>query len=230
MLAVFFAHADAPIDTERASELKVTAIGTRLAGRTQIPAFSVDVRTGLDLGPGDHALAQLPVLPRGIKAKSLSWVHLTGYGWLVIPADWRVVDGGVGADGSMVLMAQAKSGRAWLEYSDAGNCVGCAISQASCFYPQAYSNAKENEFLFTECDNAKVTAAGAKPIPALQYQLLKTNDGSTQTIRNYVDTDGIRYQQLRLYQESLRRDNANYINFNRDPLAFFFKRVWISSK
>ncbi len=224
-------HAGAPIDKERASELKVTAIGTRLAGTTLTPAFSVDVRTGLDLGPNDRAWAKLPVLPRGIKAKSLSWVHLTGYGWLVIPTGWRVVDGGVGADGSMVLMAQAKSGTSWLEYSDAGNCVGCAISQASCFYPQAYVNALENEFLFDACDNAKVTAAGAKPIPSLQYQIENTKDSSVQTLRNYIDQDGIRYQQLRLHQPNLpHASRAAEIDLKRDALGIFFTQVWITAE
>ena len=231
MLAAFFAHAGAPIDTERASELKVTAIGTRLAGTTQIPAFSVDVRTGLDLGPDDRALAKLPVLPRGIKAKSLSWVHLTGYGWLVIPAGWRVVDGGVGADGSMVLMAQSKSGASWLEYSDAGNCVGCAISQASCFYPQAYVSALENEFLFDACDNAKVTTSGAKPIASLQNELQKTKDGAIQSLRNYIDQDGVRYQQLQVHQPDLSNANGEErINLKSDALGVFFARVWIAEQ
>ena len=236
--AAFFVQAGAPIDVERAAELKVTPIGTRLAGTMQIPAFSVDSRTGLDLGPEDRAfLAELPVLPRTIKAKSLSWIHLTGYGWLLIPKDWRVVDGGVGADGSMVLIAQAnqkanpKSGASWLEYRDAGQCVGCAISAANCFYPQAHASAVENEFDFDTCSEAIVSAAAAgKRVPELQYQLVKSKDGALQTLRYYRDLDGVSYQQLHVHQSNSLRAGAEKIDLKSDALGIFFKRIWVAAE
>lgn len=237
LLAAFFVHADAPIDAARAAELKVTPIGTRLAGTLQIPAFSVDVRTGLDLDSEDRAfLAELPVLPGTIKAKSLSWIHLTGYGWLLIPKGWRVVDGGVGADGSMVLIAQAnaKSGASWLEYSDAGQCVGCAISAANCFYPQAHASAVENEFDFEACSKPSATAAAAdtagKRVPALQYQLVKSKDGALQTLRYYSDLDGVSYRQLRVQQSNSLSAHAEKIDLKRDALGIFFKRVWVAAE
>ncbi len=240
LLAAFLVHADAPIDEERAAELKVTAIGTRLAGTRQISAFSVDVRTGLDLGPDDRALAELPVLPRTISTKSLSWVHLTGYGWLLIPKGWSVVDGGVGADGSMVLIAQAnanaskkaniKPDASWLEYRDAGQCVGCAISAANCFYPQAHAQAVENEFDFDSCDEANAIA-GKKRTPALQYQRTNDKGGSLQTLRNYSDLDGVSYQQLRLHQpSSAKAGDSDAINLKSGALGIFFKRVWVATE
>ena len=238
--AAFFVQAGAPIDAERAAELKVTPIGTRLAGTTQIPAFSVDSRTGLDLGPDDRALAELPVLPRTIKAKSLSWIHLTGYGWLLIPKGWRVVDGGVGADGSMMLIAQAnqkanpKSGASWLEYRDAGQCVGCAISAANCFYPQAHAQAIENEFDLDACSESSsatdIAAAAGKRVPALQYQRVKSKDGTLQTLRHYRDLDGISYQQLRVQQPSSLRAGAEKIDLKSDALGIFFKRIWVAAE
>ena len=235
--AAFFVHAGAPIDAERAAELKVTPIGTRLAGTMQIPAFSVDVRTGLDLDAKDRAfLAELPVLPRTIKAKTLSWIHLTGYGWLLIPKDWRVVDGGVGADGSMVLIAQAntKSGASWLEYSDAGQCVGCAISAANCFYPQAHAQAIENEFDLDTCSESSsatdIATAVGKRVPALQYQRVKSKDGTLQTLRHYRDLDGISYQQLRVQQPSSLRAGAEKIDLKSDALGIFFKRIWVAAE
>jgi len=228
LVAAFSLHAGAPIDAERAAELKVTPIGTRLAGATQIPAFSVDARTGLDLGPDDRGLAELPVLPRNINARSLSWVHLTGYGWLMIPRDWSVVDAGAGADGSMALVAQAKSGASWLEYSDAGQCVGCAISAANCFYPQAHAQAIEYEFDFDSCGESS-SAVGRKRVPSLQYRLNKSKDGSLQTLRNYIDLDGIRYQQLRVHQPSSVNAGGTVITLKSDALGIFFKRVWIAA-
>ncbi len=220
--------AGAPIDAERAAELKITAIGTRLAGTSQIPAFSVDVRTGLDLGPGDHAFAELPILPRTIHAKSLTWIHVTGYGWLLIPKGWQVVDGGAGADGSMALIAQSKSGTSWLEYTDAGDCVGCAIGAASCYYPQAYKQAVENEFDFSACGKASVTTAAAQRAPELQYQTQNTNGVSIQTLRNYRDLDGIRYQELLLHQANA--SGAEKINLKIGALGIFFKRVWVAAE
>ena len=230
IFAAFFVHADAPIDLERAAELKVTPIGMRLAGTAQIPAFSVDSRTGLDLGSDDRALAELPVLPTQINAKSLTWVHLNGYGWLMIPKGWSVVDAGTGADGSMALIAQSKSGASWLEYSDAGQCVGCAISAANCFYPQAHAQAVENEFDFDSCGEASATAA-KKRVPALQYQRTNSKDGFLQTLRNFGDLDGVSYQQLRVYQPiSTKSGGSDEVDLKSDALGIFFKRIWVADQ
>ncbi len=229
LFAAFSAQAHAPINAERAAELKVTAIGTRLAGATQIPASAVDVRTGLDLAPEDHVLAELPILPRTIKAQSVSWIHITGYGWLLIPRAWKVVDGGVGADGSMTLVAQNKSGNSWLEYSDAGDCVGCAITQASCFYPQAHAQALEYDFATTECGKFGSTLSSKPRLPALQYQLRNSKSTRLQTLRNYSDLDGISYQQLRVHQPNLPKvGGAVEINLKEDALGIFFKRIWVA--
>ena len=229
LLAAFSVHAGAPIDAERAAELKLTRIGMRLAGTSQIPAYSVNARTGLDLSPEDRAfLAELPILPDKIKASSVSWIHLSGYGWLLIPRGWQVVDAGVGADGSMVLMAQAKTGNSWLEYSDAGQCVGCAITAASCFYPQAQTQALEYDFDTTQCQSMASTAS-AKRLPALQYQSDNSNSARLQTLRNYRDLDGISYQQLRVHQANLpHAGGTEEINLKNDALGLFFKRIWVA--
>lgn len=227
LLGLTFAlHARAPIDAERAAELKVTAIGTRVAGTVHIPAFSVATRTGLDLSPLDQSLAELPVLPKSISrsaAKSIQWIHITGYGWLLIPRGWRVVDGGVGADGSMLLMAQSTSGNAWLEYTDAGHCVGCAISQASCFYPQAHAQALEFEFANSECGKDKVSASAPR-LPALQYRYDNNASERVQTMRHYHDLDGIRYQQLSVHQAR----GSKEIDLKQHALGVFFKRIWVA--
>ena len=227
LFAAYSARAAAPIDLERAAELRVTALGTRLAGGMQVPAFSVDARTGLDLDPQDRALAELPVLPDTIQAASISWIHLTGYGWLLIPRGWRVVDAGVGADGSMVLMAQAKAGDSWLEYTDAGFCVGCAIGQARCFYPQAQAQAVEFEFDAVHCKSE--TKASAPRLPARQYQYRITGAEQIQTLRSYEDLDGIRFQQLKLHQPSLpNARSTREIDLKRGALGVFFSRIWVA--
>ena len=229
---VFSLQAGAPINVERAVELKVAAIGTKLAGAAQIPAFAVDTRTGLALAPQDRGLSELPVLPKSITAKmakSISWIHITGHGWLLIPRAWRVVDGGVGADGSMVLVAQAKSGDAWLEYTDAGQCVGCAINAARCFYPQAHARALEYEFDVAECAQATAQNASVKRLPSLQYQVRTSQAERVQTLRYYYDTDGIRYQQLTLHQPSLTNAaSATQLDLKQGALGVFFKQIWVA--
>ena len=233
LCAVFSLRAGAPINEERAAELKVAAIGTRLAGAQQIPAFSIDTRTGLELSPQDRVLADLPAVPKSITlkmAKSISWIHITGYGWLLIPRGWRVVDGGVGADGSMVLVAQAKSGGAWLEYTDAGQCVGCAIGAARCFYPQAQAQAIEFEFDSTQCDQAAAPNSSAKRLPSLQYQARTSKTERVQTLRNYHDSDGISYQQLTLHQPGLpNAGSATEFDLKQGALGVFFRHIWAAS-
>ena len=227
LIAALSVHASAPIDAERAAELKLTPIGMRLAGTSQVPAYSVMARTGLDLSPEDSAfLAELPILPGKIKASSVSWIHLTGYGWLLIPRGWQVVDAGVGADGSMALLAQSKSGISWLEYRDEGNCVGCAVSEASCFYPQAQAQALEYDFTSNLCGKAGTAKATAARLPALQYQLHDSQGMRLQSLRNYSDLDGIRYQQLRLHQPNA--GSAAEIDLKNHALGLFFKRIWVA--
>lgn len=232
LLAALPLHAGAPVNVERALELKVAAIGTRSARARQIPAFSIDTRTGLELSPQDRVLAEQPTLPKSITAKmanSISWIHITGYGWLLIPRAWSVVDGGVGADGSMVLVAQSKTGGSWLEYTDAGQCVGCAIGAARCFYPQAQAQAIEFEFDTTICEQATVQNSSAKRLPALQYQSRTSKAERVQTLRNYHDSDGIRYQQLTLHQPSLPNAGSNAeVNLKQSALGVFFKNVWVA--
>ncbi len=232
LLAALPLHAGAPINLERALELKVAAIGTRLAGAQQIPAFSIDTRTGLELSPHDRVLADLPAVPKSITAKmakSISWIHISGYGWLLIPRAWAVVDGGVGADGSMVLVAQAKSGGAWLEYTDAGHCVGCAINAARCFYPQADARAIEFEFDTAHCEQSTQNSS-AKRLPSLQYQVRTSQAERVQTLRYYYDTDGIRYQQLTLHQPSLTNAaGVAELDLKQGALGVFFKQIWVAA-
>ena len=136
----------------------------------------------------------------------------------------------MGADGSMALIAQSKSGTSWLEYSDAGQCVGCAISAANCFYPQAHTQAVENEFEFESCGVSSSTAIN-KRVPSLQYQRTNSKDGSVQTLRNYSDLDGVSYQQLRVHQPiSVKAGDSAEIDLKNHALGIFFKRVWVAAE
>ncbi len=228
--------AGAPIRADRAAELHIHTVSARLFGKTKIPAFSVDTQTGLDLTDSDRALNPMPTLDAitPSQADQVSWVHVTAYGWLLIPRGWSVVDGGVGADGSMALVASNKNGSSWLQYTDMGACVGCAVGAASCFFPQAQKYALELEM--GQCKNTKSPSLAARRhgkeslqsarSASLQYTNSSVNGAYEQVLRRYLDDDGyIRFRQLTLHSMDGKKTDMR-----AEGLGLFFTQVWAPGK
>jgi hypothetical protein len=212
----------APIRADRAIELHVSTIGMRALGKAKIPAFSIDTQTGLDLAEADRVLYPLPPMNDipPLLATQVSWIHVTGYGWLLIPRGWTVVDGGVGADGSMALVASSKSGDSWLEYSDMGACVGCAVGAASCYYPQAQKYAQELEM--GQCEKRDSPNPQSPRTPSMHYARAQTSGANEQVLRRYLDADGyIRFHQLTLHSLDVKETDMR-----AEALGLFFTQIW----
>jgi hypothetical protein len=189
--------AAAPVNPERAKELSITTLGTRQIAGIAVPAFQIDSQTGLDLAPQDRKPGAVPQLKLSAKAAAwLQWVHLSGYGWLLLPKDWKVIDAGVGANGSMILVASGASGD-WLEYYDTAASVGSALSAASCFYPQAQKLAIEYEM--GQCQRADAPKMSAKAISPVQSTRERRNGEALQILRRYTQQPDVNFRSLRMH-------------------------------
>jgi hypothetical protein len=188
------------IDQERAAELDIKRLGQSKIAGVSVATFQVDTRTGLDLTEADRLPYDAPAIPKITPkaAAAISLIFVSGYGWLALPRDWQVIDGGVGADGSMVLIAQSKTqADEWLRYRDTGACVGCALSAASCYYPQAQKQAIDYEM--GQCDKPKFKAQSANS-PALQTTA--TQKGQSYAWRYYEAAPDTNFRELSLHSGS----------------------------
>jgi hypothetical protein len=188
------------IDQERAAELHIKRLGQAKIAGVSVATFQVDTRTGLDLTDADRVPYDAPAIAKITPkaAAAISLVFVSGYGWLALPRDWQVIDGGVGADGSMVLVAQSKTQASeWLRYSDTGACVGCALGAASCFYPQAQKLAIEYEM--GQCEKPQFKAQSAN-LPALQTKA--TRQGQSYEWRYYQAAPDTNFRDLSLHSGS----------------------------
>jgi Domain of unknown function (DUF4850) len=181
----------ASVNAERAAELKISA----LSPQNSVPAILVQAQTGLDLAPGDMRPASSPVALKLGKKSAVQWAYLIGYGWLLLPKDWRVIDAGVGANGSMILIAEAKDHSRWLEYYDTGASVGSAIDAASCDYPQAQALALAYEM--GQCENADPPNPKASAIQSTQFQVKTLSHAEQQQLSFYASAPHVGYRRLR---------------------------------
>lgn len=68
-------------------------------------------------------------------------------GSVFVPKGWQLVNGGLGVNGSQTYTFVPKEGKGYFTYLNTGACVGCAMSEASLFFPEAKENAEENDFM-----------------------------------------------------------------------------------
>ncbi len=94
--------------------------------------------------------------------------------WILLPKDWKLLDGGIGANGSKRLVFVPPAGKGYFEYNNLGPSLGEAISSASLFFPEAKREAKNSGF--TLYDNTttplKVVHMKARQNKTVMYQTI----------------------------------------------------------
>ena len=133
------APADAP---------KVKPVGELVVnGSLRMPAYAITVVDGIDgwttAQPGTMKIV-------GAKLTAAQAARLAAYatpsGWMLVPRDWKLLAGGVGADGSTAITFVPSSGQGHFDFYDASACRGCAETPASLFFPEARADAKRDEY------------------------------------------------------------------------------------
>lgn len=134
---------------------KVKRIGELVVnGKLRLPAYQVTVVDGsADSGWTTTAPVTLKDESRA-KLVAAQAARLAAYytpaGWMLVPRDWKLLAGGVGADGSKAITFVPPSGKGYLSFYDASACRGCAETPASLFFPEARADAKRDEYTVYE--------------------------------------------------------------------------------
>ena len=138
----------------RAKDNQWQDIGTVQIGNVVLPAYSVTVREPMEGGLLTSDVLCKPAC-RWRFAKSETLVrhqnelvalHVAGLGWLLVPKAWRNLEAGLGVNGSKSLLIKSNDGKGYITYQHTGACVGCALSSAAPFYPQAFQDARDYGF------------------------------------------------------------------------------------
>jgi hypothetical protein len=149
-----------------ANQPKVKAIGDLVINETiRIPAYQLTERDGIhesgwNTATPDTLKIQGSFNPK-FAAQLAAYFHANG--WILVPRSWKVTKGTLGADGSSVVNFAPPMGEGHLTYWSAGACMGCALSTASIFFPEARQSAKQNEFLFYNGTNVPMNIVRIRP-------------------------------------------------------------------
>lgn len=141
--------AQAPAPAATADAPKVAALGPVQIGTTSVPAYLVTLVDGAEGWNTPTAPSPLRVQGKSrLKPADAAQLaaFLTPAGWLLAPRGWTVRKGGVGADGSVSLVIAPPTGPGYLSYYNPSACLGCALTEASAFFPAARAQAKAQDF------------------------------------------------------------------------------------
>ncbi|PNS07872.1 DUF4850 domain-containing protein [Solilutibacter silvestris] len=127
---------------------KTTPIGELVVnGALHLPAYAITVVDGID---GWTTAKPESMKVDGAKLTATQAARLAAYatpsGWMLVPRDWKLLKGGVGADGSTAISFVPSSGNGHLDFYDASACRGCAETPASLFFPEARADAQRDEY------------------------------------------------------------------------------------
>jgi hypothetical protein len=149
-----------------ADQPKVKAIGdVVINGTIRIPAYQLTVQDGVDESGWSTATPDSLKIRGSLNPEFAGQLaaYFHAYGWILVPRSWKVTSAAFGADGSAVVSFAPPAGQGHLTYISTGACVGCALSVASVFFPEAHRRAKEDGFLFYTGTNVPMNVVRIRP-------------------------------------------------------------------
>lgn len=110
------------------------------------------------------------IKPEQAKQLVLYWVH--GVGPFLAPRAWKTIEAAMGPSGIASAMLANADGSQSLSIYNTSACVGCSLSAASMYFPEARKEALANEFMVYKGSNVPVTqVALSRQGVAFSYQL-----------------------------------------------------------
>lgn len=178
--------------SQRAKNNPWQNIGTAMVAGQRLPAYAVSVRNPIEDGwvsEDDACRPKACVLPVPSNLKTthlgaLMAVRVAGMGWILAPKTWRNIEADVGVNGSQALLLQSADGREYVSYYHSGACVGCALTSAAPFFPQAFKQAQSYDYM------------PDSPNPSIQ--LVRAQTGKvlfSYTLPNQYTTHGVAFWQ-----------------------------------
>ncbi len=135
--------APAPADAPKARPIGELVVN----GSLRMPAYAITVVDGID---GWTTARPETMKIDGAKLAAAQAARLAAYstpaGWMLVPRGWKLLAGGVGADGSIAITFVPSSGQGHFDFYDASACRGCAETPASLFFPEARADAKRDGY------------------------------------------------------------------------------------
>lgn len=164
---------------ERAKIHKLIPLGQALFKQgVRIPVYGVTIENPLQDGLLDDYEPCGPkschfdftIKPEQAKQLVLYWVH--GVGPFLAPRTWTTIEASMGPSGiAAAMMANADGSQALSVYNTSA-CVGCSLSAASRYFPEARKEALSNEFMVYKGSNVPVTQVALnRQGVAFSYQL-----------------------------------------------------------
>lgn len=164
---------------ERAKIHKLIPLGQALFKQgVHIPVYGVTIENPMqdglldDYAPCDAKSCSFnfTIKPEQASQLALYWVH--GVGLFLAPRTWKTLEASMGPSGiASAMMANADGGQALSLYNTSA-CVGCSLSAASRYFPEAYKEALANEFMAYKGSNVLVSKVSlGKDAVAFSYQL-----------------------------------------------------------
>lgn len=195
---------------------KSTLVGQlHLKGGNQLPAYA----TRMSSGYAESGISQftpdqfhLPITIKPALATQLSaYYHQDG--WILVPRGWTLTQAGVGANGSSLLLFQDPQQHYFLRYHSTGACVGCALAEASVFFPEAVADAKAGEFLYYANTSTPIHTIRLRP-HYIAYQAKTPKQQRVDGLVYYNPADDLPYFRLELsFPASLQPLATPILNF-----------------
>lgn len=194
---------------------------TTLIGQLQLnhhqhlPAYATTMSSGYaDSGLSSfqpHHL-KLPITLKPQLVKQLAaYYHQDG--WILVPRGWTLTQAGVGANGSSLLLFQDPQQQGYLRYQSTGACVGCALAEASVFFPEAVAEAKAGEFLYYAKTSTPIHTVRLRP-HYIAYQAQTPKQQRVDGLVYYNAADDLPYFRLELsFPTSLQPLATPVLNF-----------------
>lgn len=109
-----------------------------------------------------------PIVPFSTKLKAETLANFDLYAMpyeqmLLVPKGWKLLNGGVGANGSTSYVFVPQAGRGHFSYYHTASCIGCAMMDAAVFFPEAKKDAEDNDFLFYDSTNFPISKVSLSP-------------------------------------------------------------------
>jgi hypothetical protein len=195
---------------------KATFVGQLHLNQQQyLPAYATTMSSGYaDSGLSTFQPEQLK-LPMTLKPQLIK--QLAAYyhqdGWILVPRGWTLTQAGVGANGSSLLLFQGPQQQGYLRYQSTGACVGCALAEASVFFPEAVAEAKAGEFLYYANTSTPIHTIRLRP-HYIAYQAQTPKQQRVDGLVYYNAADDLPYFRLELsFPASLQPLATPILNF-----------------
>lgn len=167
--------------TQRAKTHKVIPIGqASFRQGVVIPVFGISIENPMDDGlladfqPCTVKSCSFKMTVPAEYVQQLVLYQVNGAGMFLAPKTWRTIEAEMGANGSSRVLMLSPDGQQSLSIYNTSACVGCSLSAASLYFPEAKKEALANDFTSYSTTNVPVNKVPLnKYTVAFSYQLPK---------------------------------------------------------